>query len=128
MTTVRMFVNGQALSGGSLNDALAGARLIGEVKTAPRYRFYTVRDEFPGLYPVASGGVSVPGEVYEVSYEVLREKLLPREPSELELTVIELDDGSGSLSMKMREESLGLPGVSDISDRGGWIAYGKAIA
>ncbi|MEV5835102.1 gamma-glutamylcyclotransferase [Nocardia sp. NPDC052112] len=128
MTTVRMFVNGQALSGGSLNDALEGARLIGEAKTAPRYRFYTVRDEFPGLHPVASGGVAVPGEVYEVSYEVLREKLLPREPSELELTVIELEDGSGSFSMKMRDESVSLPGVSDISDRGGWIAYLEAIA
>ncbi|GGM15477.1 allophanate hydrolase-related protein [Nakamurella endophytica] len=124
---VRMFVNGQALSGGSLNGALAGGRLLGPVRTAPRYRFYSVRDEFPGLHPVDSGGTSVPGEVYVVSYAVLREGLLPQEPLELELGVIELEDGSGSLSMRMRADALDLPGVVDITDRGGWLAYLAAI-
>jgi gamma-glutamylcyclotransferase (GGCT)/AIG2-like uncharacterized protein YtfP len=123
MTHVHMFVNGQAMSGGSLNHALAEARLIGPAETAPRYRFYSVRDEFPGLQPVESDGYAVPGELYEVDYAVLREKLLPNEPVELELTLIELADGSGSLCMKMREESLSLDGVTDISDRGGWRAY-----
>lgn len=118
-----MFVNGQAMSGGTLNHALTGARLVGDATTATRYRFYAVRDEFPGLYPVSEGGVGVPGEVYEIEYATLREKLLPNEPAELELTVIQLDDGTGSLCMKMREESLRLPDVVDISDRGGWLAY-----
>ncbi|MQY31959.1 allophanate hydrolase-related protein [Nocardia aurantia] len=123
MVLVRMFVNGQAMSGGSLNHALRGASFVGAVSTAPGYRFYSVRDEFPGLYPVAEGGVAVPGELYSVEYRILREELLPNEPAELELTVIELADGSGSLSMKMRAESLELPGVRDISDRGGWLHY-----
>ncbi|NUP25967.1 MAG: hypothetical protein HOQ36_12260 [Nocardia sp.] len=123
MAVVTMFVNGQAMSGGTLNDALNNARFLGKVDTAPKYRFYSVRDEFPGLHPVAAGGAVVPGELYEVEYDVLREHLLPREPAELELGVIELADGRGSLSMRMRESSLDAPGVTDITDRGGWLAY-----
>lgn len=122
MENLRMFVNGQAMSGGSLNAALAGARFLGPATTAPRYRFYSVRDEFPGLHPVGDG-YAVPGELYEVTYEILRDHLLPGEPPELELGVIELADGSGSLSMRMRAEALEAPGVVDISETGGWRAH-----
>ncbi|MGI5272381.1 allophanate hydrolase-related protein [Nonomuraea sp. CA-218870] len=123
MENLRMFVNGQAMSGGSLNAALAGARFLGPATTAPRYRFYSVRDEFPGLHPVGEDGHAVPGELYEVTYEILRDHLLPGEPPELELGVIELADGSGSLSMRMRAEALEAPGVTDISEAGGWRAH-----
>ncbi|MCB8888288.1 gamma-glutamylcyclotransferase [Vreelandella malpeensis] len=121
--TLRMFVNGQAMSGGSINFALEGAKFLGPVKTAPRYRFYSVRDEFPGLWPVEQGGQSIPGELYEVTYAQLRESLLPNEPGELELSVIELEDGSGSLSMKMRAEEIDADGVVEITDQGGWLKY-----
>ncbi len=128
MTTVRMFVNGEAMSGGSLHDAIAGdARPLGAVQTAPRYRSYSVRDEFPGLHPVDAEGVAVPGELYEVPYATLREKLLPNEPPELELGVIELADGSGSLSMRLRAEALSAEGVTDISERGGWRAHRASL-
>jgi gamma-glutamylcyclotransferase (GGCT)/AIG2-like uncharacterized protein YtfP len=123
MERLTMFVNGQAMSGGSISDALAEATFLGAVSTAPLYRFYSVRDEFPGLYPCEDGGRSVPGELYEVSYRILRERLLPKEPAELELTVIALEDGRGSLSMRMREDAITAPGVKDISDHGGWRAY-----
>ena len=49
--------------------------------------------------------------------------MLPNEPSELELGVIELEDGSGSLSMKMRAEEIDGDDVVDISDQGGWLKY-----
>lgn len=126
-TAIRMFVNGQAMSGGSLSDALDGAVFLGTVITAPKYRFYSVRDEFPGLHPVTEGGAAVPGEIYEVPYPMLRDRLLPREPAELELGVIELADGRSSLSMRMRAWALDAPGVTDISDAGGWLAYLAAI-
>ena len=64
-----------------------------------------------------------PGELYEVSYALLRDRLLPAEPPELELGIIELDDGSGSLAMRLRAEVLETPGVIDISDQGGWLNY-----
>ncbi|BBI53799.1 gamma-glutamylcyclotransferase [Vreelandella olivaria] len=96
---------------------------MGAAKTAAKYRFYSVRDEFPGLWPVEQGGQSIPGELYEVSYAQLRESLLPNEPSELELGVIEMEDGSGSLSMQMREEEITGNGVVDITNEGGWHKY-----
>jgi gamma-glutamylcyclotransferase (GGCT)/AIG2-like uncharacterized protein YtfP len=120
---VKMFVNGQAMRGGSLSDALDQAEFLGQVETAPAYRFYSVRDEFPGLLPVEHNGRAVPGEIYQLPYQMLRTQLLPREPAELELTVIELADGSGSLSMRMRADAVHVLGVSDISDAGGWLAY-----
>jgi gamma-glutamylcyclotransferase (GGCT)/AIG2-like uncharacterized protein YtfP len=120
---VQMFVNGEAMSGGRLNMHLRDAIFHGPRRTAARYRFYSVRDEFPGLYPVPAHGTSIPGELYEVSYEVLRDRLLPAEPPELELGIIELDDGSGSLSMLLRTEAVEAPGVIDISDKGGWLRY-----
>jgi hypothetical protein len=120
---VRMFVNGEAMSGGRLHVNLRAATFCGPCSTAPRYRFFSVRDEFPGLHPVPAGGASIPGELYEVSYETLRESLLPAEPAELELGIIELADGSGSLSMRMRAAALTASGVVDITDRGGWLRY-----
>ncbi|MFI7587505.1 hypothetical protein ACIB24_10575 [Spongisporangium articulatum] len=126
MDLVRMFVNGQGMRGGEFNDAFSDARFVGEVFSAPRYRFYAVRDTFPGLHPAQEPelGRRVLGEVYELPYLMLAERLLPREPPELELTVIELEDGTGSLSMRMRDDAVGAPGVVDISDvEGGWRAY-----
>ncbi|WP_280420551.1 allophanate hydrolase-related protein [Nocardia carnea] len=125
---VLMFVNGQAMRGGALNDALAGARYLGAVRTAPRYRFFSFHDVFPGLARVSEGGWAVPGEIYEVSYADLRDNLLPREPAELELSVIELEDGRGSLSMVCRR--LPRPGgsVCEITAPGGWREHRAATA
>lgn len=128
MATVRMFVNGQAMSGGSLHYALSGARFLGAVATASRYRFYAFPGDFPGLRPVSDAGVSVPGELYEVSYSDLRDRLLPGEPAELELSAIELSDGAGSLSMVARQGSWEGDGVVDISEFGGWRAYLASVA
>lgn len=119
---VLMFVNGQAMSGGVINNHLSGATLQGTACTAAKYRFYTFRDEFPGLY-AAPGGAEIPGEVYRMSYEQLRDSLLSVEPPELELSVIELSDGSGCLSMVARTDALQGEGVADITDCGGWRSY-----
>lgn len=126
MREIRMFVNGQAMQGGSMAGALTDAVFIGPARTAPRYlffSFFSVRDEFPGLHPVDVGGGSIAGELYAVSYSTLRENLLPFEPAELELGIIELEDGSGTLAMRMRAEALTAPGVVDITAHGGWRAY-----
>jgi hypothetical protein len=128
METVRMLVNGQGLSGGEFSDSLTDARFLGTVSTAPRYRFFAVRNTFPGLYPaLPQDGRSIPGELYELPYGMLAERLLPREPTELELSIVELADGSGSLAMRMRREALGGPDVVDISDAGGWLLYLDSI-
>ena len=125
MDTVRMFVNGQAMRGGSLHHALSDAEYLGAAVTAPRYRFLAFGD-FPGLQPVAAGGGAVEGELYAVSYAQLRERLLPGEPPELELSVIELADGSGTLSMVVRHDA-GARAV-DITAHGSWHRWQAAGA
>jgi hypothetical protein len=123
MDQLRMFVNGQAMSGGGISIGLKGAVFLGKTSTSTNYKFYSFRKEFPGLHRVTVGGASIPGELYAVTYEILHDQLLPLEPEELELGCITLQDGSGSLAMVCRTSSLNLPDVLDISSLGGWKKY-----
>jgi len=125
--TVPLFVNGEGMSGGKVHYSIEGHKFLGTARTAPRYRFFAVRDEFPGLWPVDEGGVSVEGELYEVPLEVIRDSFIPAEPPELELGVLELDDGGAALVVLMRKEAVESgEGLTDISDHGGWRAYRAA--
>jgi gamma-glutamylcyclotransferase (GGCT)/AIG2-like uncharacterized protein YtfP len=118
-----MFLNGGAMRGGPLHHLLDGAALAAATTTAPRYRFYSVAGRFPGLLPVAHGGARVAGEVYDVPMDVLRDRLLPAEPPELELGVIELADGTSSLAMVLRRPPTSFPELFDITEHGDWSAY-----
>jgi gamma-glutamylcyclotransferase (GGCT)/AIG2-like uncharacterized protein YtfP len=121
----RMFLNGTAISGGADHRLVGAATLVGAARTAPRYRFHSVDDRYPALEYVGAGGASVEGELYEISYEQLRDVLLPGEPDGLELGVIELADGSGSLAMVLRRPRPSLA-TTDISALGSWRAYRRA--
>jgi gamma-glutamylcyclotransferase (GGCT)/AIG2-like uncharacterized protein YtfP len=119
-----MFLNGGGMRGGPVHDHIEGVPLVGEARTAPRYRFYSVRDEFPALYPDPDGGAPIAGELYDVPMEMLRDALLPAEPPELELGIIELEDGDSSLAMILRAEVHARgDGLVDITEHGGWRAY-----
>jgi gamma-glutamylcyclotransferase (GGCT)/AIG2-like uncharacterized protein YtfP len=118
-----MFLNGTAMSGGADHHLVGDATLVGRTTTAPRYRFHAVGGRYPALEDVGDGGAAVQGEVYDLSYEQLREVLLPGEPDGLELGVIELADGSGSLAMVLRREYATLPPLTDISELASWRAY-----
>ncbi|MPY85471.1 MAG: gamma-glutamylcyclotransferase [Actinophytocola sp.] len=120
---VYMFLNGGGMRGGDLHHQLRGAPLVKEVRTAPKYRFHSVDDRFPALEPVDEGGVAVAGELYDLPMETLRDSLLPAEPPELELSVIELGNGEPSLAMVLREGYRGHPSLVDISTIGSWPAY-----
>jgi hypothetical protein len=119
----RMFLNGTAMSGGADHHLVGDGPLVARTTTAPRYRFHAVGGRYPALEDVGEGGAAVEGEVYELSYEQLREVLLPGEPDGLELGVIELADGSGSLAMVLRREYGQLPPLEDISALASWRAY-----
>ncbi|WP_394848662.1 gamma-glutamylcyclotransferase [Pendulispora brunnea] len=123
----RMFLNGQAMEGGPFHHHLKGAPLVMKTRTAPGYRFFSVRDTFPGLYPDASVDTSIEGEVYDVPEETLRDDLLPNEPPELEFGIIKLADGSSSFSMILRRSELESGGHREITSFGGWRNYMKSL-
>jgi hypothetical protein len=118
-----MFLNGTAMSGGADHHLVGDAPLVATTTTAPRYRFHAVDGRYPALEDVGEGGAAVQGEVYDLSYEQLREVLLPGEPDGLELGVVELADGSGALAMVLRRSYPGLPSLEDISELASWRAY-----
>ena len=130
-----MFLTGDGMRGGPLHRHIAGAPLIGERLTAPRYRLYSVRDEFPALCPVSEGGQAIRGELYDVPMGQLRE-LLEREPPELELSVVELAAGTAlvaesaatelSFGMVLRRGQREHGMHTDITRYGGWRAYRQA--
>ena len=113
-----LFVNGGGMRGGDVHYSIEGLPFLGEARTASRYRFFSIRDEFPGLWPVAEGGVSVPGELYEVPLDVIRDRFIPAEPPELELSVIEMADGSSAVAVVLREARTSRHGLTDISEPG----------
>ncbi len=122
-----LFVHGEGMSGGKVHHSIEGLPFLGKARTAPRYRFFSVRDEFPGLWLVDEGGVGIEGELYEVPLDVIRDRFVPAEPPELELGVVELEDGGSALVVLMRKEVVESgEGLVDISDHGGWRAYRAA--
>jgi len=121
-----MFLNGGGMRGGSLHHLLAGAPLVAETRTAPRYLLYSAGDRYPALQPCPPGagtGAAIAGEVYDLPLDVLRDELLPAEPPELELGVIELADGSAALGMLLRRPCPAMDDLTDITAYGGWHAY-----
>jgi gamma-glutamylcyclotransferase (GGCT)/AIG2-like uncharacterized protein YtfP len=124
-----MFLNGTAMSGQKDHGAHAGSTFLGPAQTTARYRFIAVRDEFPGLLPVASGGRCIDGELYDIPGDVLRDQLLPSEPAELDFGEIELIDGETVNAMLLAPSRI-KPGdkVVDIAELGGFRAYQRFLA
>ncbi|MEV7086160.1 gamma-glutamylcyclotransferase [Streptomyces sp. NPDC093085] len=122
-----MFLNGQAMEGGPFHHHLKGAPLVARTRTAPGYRFFSIRDICPGMLPDASAGSTVLGEVYDVPDEVLRDELLPCEPPELEFGIIKLADGASCFAMVLRRGELEKGVHTEITPFGGWRAYLKTL-
>jgi gamma-glutamylcyclotransferase (GGCT)/AIG2-like uncharacterized protein YtfP len=126
-----IFLNGGAMRGGPLHDKLKGARLVRTARSAARYKFYSVRDEFPAMDPAGPGdgpGCVVLGEVYDIPLETLRDHLLPAEPPELELSVIELEGGTACLATVLRHPVQDPEHLLDISEIGDWRVYLSELA
>ena len=123
MTSVPLFVNGDGMRGGTVHPTIAEHPFLGAARTAPIYRFYSVGDRFPALWPVPDGGVSVVGELYDVPLDTLRDRFIPAEPEELELSIIQLADGSSAVAVVLRRDYLDSPGLTDISELADWRAY-----
>lgn len=71
------------------------------------------------------GGQPIVGELYDIPMGPLR-ALLDSEPPELELSIVELDDGELSFAMVLRRDEHERGGHQDITEYGGWRAYRAA--
>lgn len=122
----RFFICGSALRGQPDHKNLQGATFVGETKTLPKYRLHAIKDGWhPGIYDVVSEGISIPGEIYEMTEEQYN-YLLANEPPDMYEAPIQLVDG-GSVSAMLYPQSLAEQ-WPDISGYGGWAAYKAAQA
>jgi gamma-glutamylaminecyclotransferase len=119
---MRFFICGSALRGQPDHENLLGATYVGRAATASRYRLHSVGGKHPGIYEVESGGISIAGELYEMTDEQ-HAHLLAGEPPNLYEAPIVLSDGSTVSAMmypRALAEQFKWP---DISHFGGWAAF-----
>jgi gamma-glutamylaminecyclotransferase len=119
---MQFFICGSALRGQPDHGNLGAARFVREAKTKPIYRLHSVEDQHPGIYEVATGGVAIAGEVYELT-DAQHAHLLATEPPNLYESPIQLDDGSAVNAMIYPRALIEERGYRDISEYGGWAAY-----
>ena len=103
---------------------LAGARFVGEARTAPRYRLFLVDGRWPALVP-DEDGVEIPCELYEAD-EALLSELAHVEPPGWERATLELADGL-VVDAFVGGRELAARGV-DISDYGSWAEFVRSTA
>ncbi len=123
--TVKVAVCGAHLSGLPLNWQLTqrGARLLGEVKSAPEYRFYALAGgpvQRPGMVRVNEGGAAVDMEVWELPAEHFG-SFVDGIPAPLGIGKVKLADGSWVSGFVC--EAIGVEGGTDITALGGWRAW-----
>lgn len=124
-TGVRLAVNGTLMRGLELNPNMleVGARFVCESRTEPAYRLWSIGDRHPAMVRVATGGVSVAVEVWEVPPAGLATILL-KEPPGLSIGKVRLADGSTVLGVL--GEPILCDGQKEITAFGGWRAYTAA--
>jgi allophanate hydrolase len=118
---ISLVVVGAHMRGLPLNPQMsaAGARFVGPVTTSSDYRLFALSGELrrPGLVPVATGGVAVIGEEWQMSPAGLGAFTAGLQ-APMALGPIRLADGRIVLGFQCA-----LPDGEDISDFGGWRAY-----
>ena len=121
---VELFVNGTLMRGLALHGNLDGAVFLGEARTAPIYRLYSIGDRHPGMFEISEGGVSVSGELYRVTEDLCR-RIEAGEPPGLYRGEVVLEDGRRVAGI-LYPRALAEAGHRDISSYGGWRAYAAA--
>jgi gamma-glutamylcyclotransferase (GGCT)/AIG2-like uncharacterized protein YtfP len=113
------------MRGQPLHVNLEGAKFFGEAWTAPRYRLYSISDRHPGMFETTEGGVSVRGELYEVTEEVWQ-RVAASEPANLFKGPVELHDGS-TVDGILYPRELAEGRHRDISSFADWRKYAMTL-
>ena len=121
-----LFVNGTLMRGLALHANLEGATFLEAPRTAARYRIFSIGDVHPGMFEVdegEAGGISVPGELYDMPDEVWARVELG-EPPGLYRGPVHLDDGRIVPGILFPREMT--VGHREITEFGGWREYMEA--
>lgn len=119
----RIFICGSALRGQPDHGNLGNAMFIEATQTKPLYRLHAAENGWhPAIYPVDEGGVSIPGEVYELTHEQF-EHLAANEPPHMYPADVVLENGDVATVFLYPRELVEKYNWLDVSDFGGWIAY-----
>jgi gamma-glutamylcyclotransferase (GGCT)/AIG2-like uncharacterized protein YtfP len=122
-STKTVFICGSALQGQPDHGNLQSAPFLGAARTAPNYRLHAVKDGWhPGIYAVDSDGVSIPGELYQLTAEQY-EHLVATEPPDMYPAEVSLDNGKTAIAMLYPQALIEANHWPDISSYGGWVAY-----
>ena len=125
--SVTLFVNGTLMRGLALHSNLDGAEFLGEARTIPQYRIYSIDDIHPGMFELddgEEGGVSVVGEIYNMSNEIWT-RVEANEPPHLYKGPVKLVNGNtmdGILFPRNLAENSTYRYI-DISSFGDWREY-----
>ena len=123
-----VFICGSALRGQPDHANLQGATFLGKANTAPKYRLHAVKDGWhPGIYETNTNGISIPGELYQLTREQY-DHLVSTEPPNMYPAEITLADGGLAIAMLYPQSLISEHNWPDISNYGGWAAYKAAEA
>lgn len=123
MNSILFFICGSALRGQPDHQNLQSAKFVKETRTLPKYRLHAVgNDLHPGIYEVETNGISIPGEVYELT-QAQYDHLMSNEPPGLYEGKVILEDGESISAMLYHRELIKQYNWPDISEFGGWAAY-----
>lgn len=124
----RVFICGSALRGQPDNQNLQGAKFIQETKTKPIYRLHAAENGWhPAIYQIGEGGISIPGEIYEMSPGQF-EYLKTNEPPHMYPAEVILEDDTTATAFLYPQELIEKYNWPDVSEYGGWLAYKRAAA
>lgn len=125
-TAKRVFICGSALRGQPDHANLQSATFVREAKTQPLYRLHAAQDGWhPAIYQVESGGISIPGEVYELTADQY-DYLVSTEPPNMYPADVTLESGEIVTAILYPRELVEQYNWPDISHYGGWVAYKSA--
>jgi gamma-glutamylcyclotransferase (GGCT)/AIG2-like uncharacterized protein YtfP len=123
LNSKRIFICGSALKGQPDHQNLQAAKFIKSAQTCAKYRLHAAADGWhPAIYEVESGGISIPGEVYELT-QAQYEHLLSTEPPNMYPGTVILESGEALTAMLYPRELVEKHKWPDISHYGGWAAY-----
>ena len=124
----RVFICGSALQGQPDHQNLQSANFIRQIKTQPLYRLHAAQNGWhPAIYQVETDGISIPGELYELTSEQY-DYLVSTEPPNMYPAEVLLENGETATAMLYPQELVEQHSWEDISQYGGWVAYKQAIA